>query len=223
MLLYWTPVANATGYQVSRTIRGASSPVIVHLYTDPKLVDAVQGYDAPFVAQHPGLLSGVDPSVQRGVAYTYWVEALLPGSAAATLIGGSRVTAPSPVSTVNAGSPNGVIENLQASVAGTRTMVMRGMLSSKGAIPGSDVTWTWKPFIWGFSYEVSYELVGGMPGLGPVFERWTVPTSGYYPTFAPVRRGVPQGVSVEFCVSLIADPDPAKPLPNATCLTTQVP
>jgi hypothetical protein len=168
--------------------------------------------------------NAVDPSVGPGVSYTYWVEALMADGS---------VTAPSPVSAVDALAPSyfpnpipSNLFNLQASVSGTRPTVMPGMLAIRGAISGSEVTWTWNPLQYGLIYNVSYEIVGGLPGVGAVFERWTVPfVSDVNSNPGPVvtRAGVPQGRLVKFCMSLVPDPDPAKPLPYASCLTTQVP
>jgi hypothetical protein len=199
--LTWDAVPNATGYRINRTVSGSGSPAVAVAVVGPFGTTAT-GYTA------------IDPAVLPDITYSYWAEAVMGPM--------GLLSAPSPISTANSNhmfQPYG----LQSSVSATKLIVVRGRLATLGAIPGSDVTWTWQPIPYGFSYEISYEIVGGMPGLGPVFERATVPTSGYPPSLAPVTWGVPQGKTVKFCVSLFPDPDPAKLPPSAPCLTTQVP
>jgi hypothetical protein len=172
-----------------------------------------------------GEVWAVDPFVLPGINYTYWVEALLPG------VGSS---ASSPLSTVTTTTPRQLITNFKSSVTGTTSVVGPGPLSLLGARPGSYVTWTWdltQPALLQ-NYEASYELVGAVPGVGPVFERFSVTTSTTFgangqlvTTFAPVTRGVPQGMTVELCLAPYADPDRTKPLPgpDRVCQSTQVP
>jgi hypothetical protein len=204
IVLRWSPVANATGYRVSRTVTGSGVPAA------PVNVIVV-----PDLAGGSGLVTAVDPSVTPWYSYTYWVEAVLSGSG---------LTGPSPISTVDAFGPQAHTFNLQASASATRSLVMPGPLAARGPMPGSTVTWTWTPNSLVFQYEASYEIVGGVPGFGTLFERFSVPTSGSPPSAAPVTRPVPQGAQVKLCVALFADPDRSQPLHStATCQTTQVP
>ena len=201
ILLGWTQVPGATGYRVSRTPAGsAQSAVVTPTVTFPQT--------------GPAMVNAVDPMVLPGASYTYWVEALL----------SSGPTAPSPVSTVDAGFPSAAIGNLQAVVGGTQSVVLPGSLAIRGPMPGSQVTWTWQQNDLVFRYEVSYEVVGGLPGIATAFERFTVATSGNPPVSAPLSLAVPQGKIVRLCVSPFADPNPTLPLPKtATCLNSQVP
>jgi hypothetical protein len=202
--LKWSPVANATSYRVSRTLTGSGVPAA-----------PVNVISVPDLAGASGLVTAVDPSVAPWSSYTYWVEAVQSGSG---------LTAPSPISTVESFGPPSHTFNLQASASATRSLVMPGPLAVRGPIPGSTVTWTWTPNAFVFQYEASYEIVGGVAGFGTLFERFSVPTSGFPPSVGPVTRPVPQGTQVKFCVALFADPDRTQPLPStATCQTTPVP
>jgi hypothetical protein len=111
-------------------------------------------------------------------------------------------------------------------VGATKLVTMTGALSTLGAISGSEVTWTWRPPARSqFAYAYSYEILGGMNGNSPVFDRGVVrnpdPLNGQ--VSLQVVRGVPQGKIVRFCVALAADPDVTKALdPNyRTCVDTQ--
>jgi hypothetical protein len=163
--------------------------------------------------------SGIDPFVLPVVLYDYWVEAVFSPS--------GTLSAPSATSTVETGEPP-AIPDLNASVGGTKLVTGPGALSSLGAISGSDVTWTWDPTGRGqFAYLFSYEILGGVTGVGPVTERGSVrnqdPLNGT--TTMTVVRGVPQGKQVKFCVTFFADPDVTKPFDPrySKCIVSQAP
>jgi hypothetical protein len=152
--------------------------------------------------------------------YTYSVEALFAGGTGATsaynmlTIGNFRLD-PGTL-------PNAV--PIQASVSGTKSTTMPGQLGASGQQQGSDVTWTWNVPGLVLLYETSYEIVGGVPGIGTVYERVTVPTSGLPPNPPSLTLGVPSGMTVKFCVSFYAFPAPTNILPQeASCQTTTVP
>jgi hypothetical protein len=210
----WTPVPNAIGYRVHRTISGGTPAVVVDLVTNGPNQCVSAGTPTSALP-----CSGIDPFVLPVVLYDYWVEAVFGPS--------GTLSAPSAMSTVETGEPP-ALPDLNASVGGTKLVTGPGALSSLGAISGSEVTWTWDPTGRGqFAYLFSYEIVGGMTGVGPVIERGSVrnqdPLNGT--TTMTVVRGVPQGKQVKFCVAFFADPDVTKPFDPrySKCLVTQVP
>lgn len=215
ILLNWTAVPNAVSYRIYRTIAGSGAQASQINWLD-------RGPRPP-----RGSLRGIDVEVGLETNYSYWVEALFADGSA---------SAPSPVSTVNSqGFFSLAVSNLRATVGGTTSIVMPAPLSIRGAIPGSYVTWVWDPLPAVYRYEISYEIVGGVDGFGPVVERAMVATASEPPTPAPVLRPVPQGKSVKFCVATFPQPvDPTQPLAElelfgrtfggpVRCITTQVP
>lgn len=202
--LTWDIVPNATGYVVHRTVQGSGTPAVV--------VNVLNGRAVQLGRTRYGY-TAIDPTVLPYTAYTYWVEGVM-----GTM---GVLSAPSPTATVNAGTeiqPGG----LTATVGGTKLVVVRGALSSLGAIPGSDVTWTWTPLPMAFAYEVSFTVMNASNAVA-ASERATVPTTGYPPRLAPFTWAVPQGQTVRFCVSAWPDPNPANLPRSATCLRTTVP
>ena len=163
-----------------------------------------------------GGLEAIDATVGDAADFTYWVHGI---------VGRSTLTAPSPVSTLHVLYPPPPPTNLRAKVMGTTLLPMWGPLASLGTALGSNVTWTWDPLPLAYSYEATYEIMGGMPGIGPVFERFSVSTIGNPPQLGPITRPVPQSQKVQFCVA-VGPPNPGQPLgipPFSTCLVTQVP
>jgi hypothetical protein len=152
----------------------------------------------------------LDPTVEPFTDYTYWVEGVLVSGV---------LTNPSPVSSIHTATAP-LVANLRATVGGTTQVVLPGSFGAGGPVPGSNVTWAWDALPLAYVYQISYAVIG-KAGL----ERKTLPTSVTLPPrIAPITFGVPQGSSVEFCVSVWGSTDPRKSLPSsATCLTTQVP
>jgi hypothetical protein len=211
-LLTFTPVANATGYRVTRVqnqlnvmtgaITAATRPAIVNV-TD---VTAYVGAS--------GSVAMVDPYVIPNAFYTYSVEALFSGGTASlptssnTQIGNWRGD---PTTLPNA-SP------IQATESAPKTTVMPGVLGMNGPQQGSDVTWTWNVPGLVLLYETSYEIVSGTASTGPI--RFTVPT-GIPPKQPSITLGVPAGATVKFCVALYANLNNTVPV-EAACHTTTV-
>jgi hypothetical protein len=218
VLLTWMPVVNATGYRVTRVQHHLTNVLTGAMTSDPPIVANVTDVSAYMGSR--GTVSVVDPYVLPNSQYTYSVEALFAGATGATssytmlTIGNFRLD-PGTV-------PNAV--PIQASVSGTKSTTIPGQLGASGPQQGSDVTWTWNVPGLVLLYETSYEIVGGVPGIGTVYERVTVPTSGLPPNPPSLTLGVPSGMTVKFCVSFYAFPAPNNILPpEAACQTTTVP
>ena len=218
VLLTWSAVANATGYRVSRapqqldvmTGQTTSGPSTVAHVTDV----------TTYVGSR-GTVAVVDPYVLPNNLFTYTVEALFAGNVTSApttspvvIIGNFRIDP----STLPNASP------IQALVSGTKSVALPGQLGASGPQSGSEVTWTWNVPGLVLLYETSYEIVGGVPGIGAVYERVTLPTTGLPPNPPSLTLGVPSGMTVKFCVSFYAFTSPNNILPpEAACLTTTVP
>jgi len=211
----WAPVPNASGYRVSRTLSGGTPAVAVDLITNGPQPCTTNPTAPPTALS----CSGVDPFPLPVVLYDYWVEAMLGTT--------GTFSAPSATSTVETGEPP-ALPNVNASVGGTTMVTGPGALATLGAISGSDVAWTWRPTGRGqFAYLFSYEIVGGVTGVGSVYVRGSVrnpdPLNGSQDV--TVVRGVPQGKQVKFCVTYFADQDVTKPFDPrySSCGVTQAP
>lgn len=204
--LTWAAVPNATGYRVSRTVTNSGIPAaaVNVLAIRPMALGPEQsGFNA------------VDATVLPNTSYTYWVEA--------TTGPAGVLSAPSPIVAVNSGQPVQPT-NLMATVSGTKLVVVQGSMARQGAIPGSDVTWTWTPPGQVYAYEVEFTiLTPGTKGKGMVHERATAMTTGDPPVLAPFTWSIPQGKTVKFCVSVWANPNSEATPTTATCLETAVP
>ena len=211
----WAPVPDATGYRVSRTLSGGTPAVAVDLITSgPQPCSPNPAGSSTALS-----CSGIDPNPLPVVLYDYWVEAML-GSA-------GTFSAPSATSTVETGEPP-PLPSVNPTVGGTTMVTGPGALATLGAIAGSNVTWTWRPTGRGqFAYLFSYEIVGGVTGVGPVYVRGSVrnpdPMNGSQDV--TVARGVPQGKQVKFCVTYFADQDITKPFDPrySACVMAQAP
>ena len=143
VLLQWAPVSGAVSYRVSRTVTGSGIAGV-----------AVPVIDLPFAFGSGSYVNALDPRVDPGTDYTYWVEGVQVSGV---------LTSPSAVSTVRTGTPP-TITNLRAAVSGTTQVRLPGALSASGSGSGSNVTWTWDALPLAYVYEVSYELIGVVGG-----------------------------------------------------------
>ncbi len=200
VVITWTPVSGAASYRISRTVTASG----------------IAGAPVPVISLPSGWFGGsgnlfaVDRTVEPSTDYTYWVEGVMVSGV---------LTNPSPVSTVRTGMAPAVM-NLRATVGGTTQVALPGSFGAGGPVSGSNVTFAWDPLPFAFAYEISYQIIGRTGQ-----ERKTLLTTvALPPTIAPITFGVPQGASVQFCVSVWGSSIPAKSLPlSATCLTTSVP
>lgn len=201
--LKWPALPGISSYVVSRKLGLTTDPA---RYVSVILVPST---DASTV-------TAIDPYVDLNTRYTYWVSGF-----AST--GGE--TQPSPIANVTvAMNPPGAPSTAKVvSVTAPQMRSMPGVLAASSPMLGSAVTWEWTKVVNVDVYHVSYEIVGGVAGVGPVFVRNLVTTFGAA-TPPPMTVNVPQGKTVRLCVHLYASADLTAQLPaEATCTQTTVP
>jgi hypothetical protein len=198
--LKWPAISGVTTYWVSRKGTDSSDPA---RYVEVLFAPSPEG---------PSTITAIDPYLELNAKYTYWVVGYTRDSGE---------TKPSPLANIqvviNGPAAPGLlkVENVTA----PQMLTMPGPLAAVSPMLGSAVR-----FVWGqqreiYLYQISYEIVGGFPGVGPVLVRATAPSQGA----AGTTFNVPQGKTVKLCVHAYAS-DKAAPLPTgASCVNATAP
>jgi hypothetical protein len=165
----------------------------------------------------PSTVAAVDPFVDLSTSYTYWVVGYTSQSGE---------TKPSPIATAASAAWVYAPQTLRVeSVSAPSMQPMPGALTASSPMLGSSVKWSWtrdRPDV--FLYQISYEIVGGVAGIGPVFLRESIPVLDVSVRTVSFTLGVPQGKTVRFCVHSYASADKTAPLPpGAQCVDQTVP
>lgn len=215
VIVHWLPLPNATSYRVTRTETNYN---LFSQSYGASTTSVIQPIPIPSNLTTPGRVVIVDPFVQPGLAYTYWVEGVVGGS----------LTAPSTIAQLGINQPQisfaslfGFAPPLTYTVGGTRPVWIPGT-PPLVTTPGSDVTWTWIPLQGFLLYEASHEILDAGKNVVS-FERFTmyIPLDGS--SLPPIVKSVPKGQSGRLCISYYAT-QPMAPLPaDKVCGQVQVP
>jgi hypothetical protein len=194
--LKWPAIPGVTTYWVSRKVADLSDPA--------RYVEVV-------VVGSGETITAIDPYVAANTRYTYWV------------VGYTRETGetkPSPITQVVIGSrkPQAPLGVKVTNVSAPQMLTMPGPLAATSPMLGSTVSWRWDQVSNVALYQISYEIVGGFTGVGPVLVRmtaWMKSTSG--------TVNVPQGKSVNLCIHSYASSASAPLPPGPICLQATAP
>jgi hypothetical protein len=233
--LWWTAVPGASSYRIYRTPIGSMLPGLEHL----SVTDAAAGNVATELkgAAGAGYRALVDPFLEG--AYIYWVDATFSNRTFSNLSPSFSFTPNPPPDMTSM-----FVQYVEA-VAGQPTTVTNPWNATAPPSPGRYVTWTWPPLTNTVVYQVSLYAVIGI-NLGTNYLAYTYnetllssrpPTPELTPTpavLAPLSNrgyrtgpsftiGIPSGVTVRFCVSLLRMQGSLPPTPLSTCKEIVVP
>jgi len=177
--LRWPALSGVTTYWVSRKLTNNSDPA--------RYVNVL------FVPSLDGTIRAIDPGIDPRQQYTYWV------------VGYTRnvgETKPSPIAKTATGDPPSEPHDVVVtSVSAPSMLTMPGPLTSISPMLGSAVTLTWTPRPDVYIYKLSYQIDGGVTGVGPVAVRLDVPP-GITWRYRTATVNVPQGKTVRLCVDV---------------------
>jgi hypothetical protein len=196
--LKWTPIPGVTTYWVSRKVSDQSDPA--------RYIETV------IVSSTATQVTAIDPYVTENIGYTYWVTGFTRASGE---------TKPSPITQLAIGfrKPPTPQHVQVTNVTAPQQLTMPGPLAAVSPMLGSAVTWRWDEVSNIAQYEISYEIVGGFAGVGPVFVRMTAS-----PKTTSLVVNVPQGKSVNLCIHSYSNPDRSGPLPpGRNCVPATAP
>jgi hypothetical protein len=97
-------------------------------------------------------------------------------------------------------------------------LTMPGSLAAISPMLGSTIAWRWDQVSNVALYQISYEIVGGFAGVGPVIVRMTAPMQSTSGTV-----NVPQGKSVNLCIHSYASSASAALPPGPICVQATAP
>jgi len=194
--LKWTAIPGVTTYWVSRKVADLSDPA--------RYVEVV-------VVASGETVTAIDPYVAENTRYTYWV------------VGYSRETGetkPSPITQLVVGfrKPQSPQRVEVANVSAPQMLTMPGSLAASSPMLGSTVAWRWAEVNNVALYQISYEIVGGFTGIGPVLVRMTAPAKS-----TSLTVNVPQGKTVNLCVHSYSSSASAALPPGASCVQATAP